>query len=32
LDDHINQNTIMGERYNEATMAEIDSENFAPTS
>lgn len=28
LDDHINQNTIMGERYNDATMAEIDSENF----
>ncbi len=28
LDGHINQNTIMGERYNEATMAEIDSENF----
>jgi aryl-alcohol dehydrogenase-like predicted oxidoreductase len=28
LDEHINQNTIMGERYNEAAMAEIDSENF----
>ncbi len=28
LDNHINQNTIQGERYNEVTMAEIDSENF----
>ncbi|MDG2090521.1 MAG: aldo/keto reductase [Gammaproteobacteria bacterium] len=28
LDQHINQNTIQGERYNDATMAEIDSENF----
>ena len=28
LDKYINQNTIKGERYNDATMAEIDSENF----
>lgn len=28
LDKHINQNTIQGERYNDATMAEIDTENF----
>ncbi|MFL2841024.1 MAG: aldo/keto reductase [Pseudohongiellaceae bacterium] len=28
LNKHINHNTIRGERYNEAIMAEIDSENF----
>ncbi|MBN4075039.1 MAG: aldo/keto reductase [SAR86 cluster bacterium] len=29
LDQHINQNTIRGERYNAATTAEIDTENFS---
>jgi len=28
LDQHINQNTVQGERYNATTMAEIDTENF----
>jgi hypothetical protein len=31
LDALINQRTIIGERYNAATRAEVDTENFPPT-